>query len=71
MKQQLLKKKRRVVKVPDTNLSSQEAPVVDDLQACIAQRAFEHYEQEGCCHGHDLDHWLHAEQEVLSREQLR
>jgi len=70
MKQQLLKKKRRVVEVPDANPSSQEAPV-DNLQACIAHRAYELYEQEGCCHGHDLDQWLQAEQDVLSSEPRR
>ncbi|MEC4674462.1 MAG: DUF2934 domain-containing protein [Nitrospirota bacterium] len=69
MKQQILKKKHRNMEAPDVNPSSQEAPVVDDLQACIAHRAFEFYEQEGYCHGHDLDHWLQAEQEILSSAQ--
>jgi len=30
----------------------------------IAARAYELYEQEGCVHGHDLDHWLRAESEL-------
>ena len=71
MKQQLLKKKRRDEEMTDANPSSQEAPVVDDLRACIAHRAYELFEQEGCCHGHDLDQWLQAEREVLSFEPRR
>ena len=68
MKQQLLKKKPRDVEVPDENPSSQPAPEGDDIQACIAHRAYELYEQERCCHGHDFDHWLQAEREVLKVE---
>lgn len=68
MKQPFLQNKRQDVEVPDANPSSQEIPVVDDLQACIAHRAYELYEQESCCDGHDLDHWLQAEREQLSRE---
>lgn len=69
MKKQLFKKERPNEGVPDATLGSQETPGVDDLQACIAHRAYELYEQEGCCHGHDLDHWLQAEQEVLGGDQ--
>ena len=69
MKQPFLQKKRHNVEVPDANPSSQKTPEVEDLQACIAHRAYELYEQEGCCHGHDLDHWLQAEQEVLGGDQ--
>lgn len=62
------KKKRGDEEAADPTRDRQEAPVADDLQACIAQRAFELYEQGGCCHGHDYDHWLQAEQDVLSSE---
>ncbi len=68
MKQELLKKKHRDVEESDANLSSQETPEGDDRQACIAHRAYELYEQEDCCHGHDFDHWLQAEREVLKVE---
>jgi DUF2934 family protein len=67
-KQQLFKKRRPDEEVPDPTPGSQETPEVDDRQACIAHRAYELYEQEGCCHGHDFDHWLQAEQEVLGVE---
>lgn len=65
MKNRLFKKERPNAGVPEAPQGGQEAPGVDDLQACIAQRAYELYEQAGCCHGHDLDHWLNAEQEIL------
>ena len=65
VKQQPLKKSRGNNEVPDPSQGSQEAQVIDDFQACIALRAYELFEQEGCCHGHDLDHWLQAEREVL------
>jgi len=53
------------VEVPEATLSSQEALGVDDLQAWIALRAYELYEQEGCCDGYDVYHWLKAEREIL------
>jgi len=65
VKQPLLKRKSQTDEVPDSSQSSPDAPGVTDLQACIAHRAYELYEQEGCCHGHDLEHWLEAEQQVL------
>ena len=65
MKQQLLEIKGGDVEVPEATLSSQEAIEVDDLQARIALRAYELYEQEGCCDGYDVDHWLEAEREIL------
>ncbi len=33
----------------------------------IEQRAYELYELGGCEHGHDVEHWLHAEAEVLAQ----
>jgi len=41
------------------------AEIESDLRAQIAARAFELYTQRGAEHGHDLDDWLRAEQEVL------
>ena len=64
-KQQLLKKKGGNNEMPDLTQGSQNLPGVYDLQACIAHRAYELYEQEGGGHGHDLEHWLKAEREVL------
>ena len=65
MTQRLLEIKGGDVEVPEATLSSQEALGVDDLQAWIALRAYELYEQEGCCDGYDVDHWLKAEREIL------
>ena len=67
-KQQLLKKNGGNNEVPDPTQGSQNLPGVYDLQACIGHRAYELFEQEGCCHGHDLEHWLQAEREVLGSE---
>ena len=41
------------------------ADIEADLRHQIAARAFELYTQRGAEHGHDLDDWLRAEQEVL------
>jgi hypothetical protein len=68
MKQQLLKKKNRNDEVSDPTEGSQAAAVVDELQARIAHRAYELFEHEGCCHGHDLVHWLQAEREMIRGE---
>ncbi len=38
-----------------------------DLQQAIRARAYEIYAQRGYAHGHDIDDWLRAEVEVLSR----
>ncbi len=65
LKEQLIEKIGLYLEVPDVNPSSQEAPGVDELQAWIALRAYELYEQEGCCDGYDVDHWLKAEREIL------
>ena len=69
VKQQLFKKEQHDVEISEATQSNPEMPDVDDLHACIASRAHELYEQEGCCHGHDLDHWLQAERQVLGGEQ--
>ena len=31
----------------------------------IGQRAYELYERRGCQHGHDLDDWLQAKNEIM------
>jgi len=37
----------------------------DDLQEKIARRAYQLYEEGGWVNGHDMDHWLKAEREIL------
>ena len=37
----------------------------DGLQEKIARRAYQLYEEGGCVNGHDMDHWLKAEREIL------
>lgn len=71
MSQQLIKKKGKTEESTDPNQSSPEKSVPDDLQAGIAQRAYALFEQGGCCHGHDLDHWLEAERQLLRGDQKR
>jgi len=38
---------------------------MEHLNDAIARRAFELYENEGRIDGHNLRHWLEAEQEIL------
>ena len=33
----------------------------------IALRAYQLFEEGGCTHGNDKDHWLQAEREILNR----
>ena len=42
--------------------------VNDDMQVRIAERAYELHHHRGGHHGQDLEDWLTAEREVLSRE---
>jgi Protein of unknown function (DUF2934) len=37
----------------------------EDRQRCIAERAFLLYAEGGFQHGHDLDHWLEAERDIM------
>jgi hypothetical protein len=39
-----------------------------DLQARIARRAYELFEQRGREHGHDREDWLRAEQDILDQQ---
>lgn len=34
----------------------------------VAGRAYQIWEREGRLHGHDLDHWLRAEREIMAKE---
>jgi hypothetical protein len=43
------------------------APGIPDLETRIRQRAFEIYEASGRENGHDVDHWMQAEAEILGR----
>jgi hypothetical protein len=46
-----------------------DGPSVDgDMQARIAERAYELHHHRGGHHGQDLEDWLTAEREVLSEE---
>jgi hypothetical protein len=46
---------------------SQPLPPRDDIQARIADRAYEIYAQRGYREGYALDDWLEAEREIRSR----
>lgn len=39
---------------------------IPELHARIALRAYQIFEEKGRKHGHSMDDWLQAEQEVLS-----
>jgi hypothetical protein len=45
--------------------ASAPAPLAGDDQ--IAALAYHYFEQSGCVHGHDLEHWLRAESELRGR----
>ncbi|MEJ0091143.1 MAG: DUF2934 domain-containing protein [Limisphaerales bacterium] len=40
----------------------------DRIQKQITIRAYELWQQAGCPHGNDRDHWLQAEREILERQ---
>ena len=53
----------------DRQKSHQEdGQVMEDVQAQIAQKAHELYEQRGRFHGHDFEDWLEAERHVLGEK---
>ena len=36
-----------------------------EVRQRIAVRAYDLYQERGCCDGHDVDDWLEAEQAIL------
>jgi hypothetical protein len=42
------------------------APTPEELDALIRERAYQIWEDSGCPHGFDHQHWLQAEREVQS-----
>ncbi len=53
--------KIRIAEAPD--IGSQEL-----TEEIIRKRAYELFEAHGCQHGHDVEHWLEAEAEVLGKK---
>lgn len=51
---------------PISTISDKTPNVVADPQESIRVRAYELFEQRGCEHGHDMEDWLQAEQEVTT-----
>lgn len=39
------------------------------LKDLVAQKAYQLWEKNGCCHGQDMDHWLEAER--LVKQELK
>ena len=37
---------------------------VEIMRERIAQRAYDIWVKQGCCHGHDQGHWLEAERQL-------
>lgn len=54
--------------VPASSPIHQESRDMDELQGTIATRAYALYEERGYRHGCDLQDWLDAEREILSRK---
>src|SRR5271168_1152357 len=38
---------------------------IEDVYSKIARRAYELFESKGRAHGHDVEHWLEAENQIL------
>jgi len=57
--------KQRAIVSPISNTGSLEL-----TEDSIRQRAYELYEQRGFEHGHDMDDWLQAEAEVMSKKPI-
>lgn len=47
-----------------------ETEATPELQAKIALRAYQIFEESGRVDGHDMENWLRAEQEVLSDDSI-
>ncbi len=66
MKQQLLKGKP-TEKAVTTQVDKPQGTVLsDELQECIAKRAYELYLKRGCREGCALEDWVDAEREILT-----
>jgi len=44
--------------------------VIDDIHTLIARRAYKLFSASGFTHGHDLEHWLKAESEIMESVSL-
>jgi hypothetical protein len=59
----------------DLNEASNEQPNGGQVEVSISpaeveSRAYHHYLNQGSQHGHDVDHWLAAEKQLLSERQI-
>ncbi|MDR4470772.1 MAG: DUF2934 domain-containing protein [Nitrospira sp.] len=54
--------------MPTSSPIDQESQDLDELQGTIASRAYALYEERGYRHGCDLQDWLDAEREIVSRQ---
>lgn len=54
--------------MPPSSPIDQESRDLDQPQGTIATRAYALYEERGYRHGYDLQDWLDAEREILSRK---
>ena len=59
----------RTRKTPTKPLTLVPPPMPADVvdSEAVARRAYELFVEQGWQHGHDVDHWLRAEQELLGR----
>lgn len=59
-------KNKATVLIPPTDTPIEESAT--DVQRQIRCRAYELYEQRGREDGHDIEHWLQAESELIHAE---
>jgi len=55
----------RVAREKKQQVLTQSVSSPDGLQEKITRRAYQLYEEGGSVNGHDMDHWLKAEREIL------
>ncbi len=60
-----LKEKSLTDKLPKSRVEGGRKPEISECE--IAVRAYQIWQENGCTHGFDSQHWLQAEQELLTK----
>lgn len=56
--------------VSNVNRKSSAEGMDETMRKRIQKRAYELFEESGAQHGHDMEHWMQAESEILQQTQL-
>jgi hypothetical protein len=65
-------RRRRTDKTTETPLTEPASltPMPETRNGDVARRAYELYCERGCEHGHDIDDWTRAEQELRAEPRM-